>query len=124
MQVSEAIFEYLKGELIPHIAGDSEMTAAILNGVLRASRKRIAGAVSQNELIRNLGLLDADGRADPEMAKEFFAGMFDGREKVSITMAEIVKLLTGVESSSVLLQDKLTFTAADAEKFIALLSNE
>ena len=122
MQVSEAIFEYLKSELIPHIAGDSEMTAAILNGVLRASRKRIAGAVSQNELIRNLGILDANGCADPEMVKEFAAGMFDGREKVSISLAELVKMFTGVESSSPLLQGKISFTSADAEKFIALLN--
>ena len=122
MQVSEAVFEYLKSEILPHIAGESELTSAILNGALRASRKRIAEKISQNELIRNSGLLDADGCADPEMVKEFAAGMFDGREKVSISLAELVKMFTGVESSSPLLQGKISFSSADAEKFIALLN--
>ena len=122
MKVSEAVFEYLKSEIVPHIAGDSEMTAAILSGMLRASRKRIADKISQNELIRNSGLLDANGCADPEMVKEFAAGMFEGREKISVSLAELVKMVTGLESSSPLLQGKISFTSADADKFIALLN--
>lgn len=122
MQVSEAVLEYLKSEIVPHIAGDSEMTAAILSGMLRASRKRIAEKISQNEIIRNSGFLDENGCADPEMVKEFAAGMFEGREKVSISLAELVKMVTGVESSSPLLQGKISFTVADADKFIALLN--
>ena len=122
MQVSEAVFEYLKSEIVPHIAGESELTSAILNGALRASRKRIAEKISQNEIIRNSGFLDENGYADPEMVKEFAAGMFEGREKVSISLSEIVKIFTGVESSSPLLAGTISFTSADAEKFIALLN--
>ena len=122
MQVSEAIFEYLRSEIVPHIAGESELTSAVLNGVLRASRKRIAEKISQSELIRKSGLLDANGCADPEVVKEFATGMFDGREKVSVSLAELVKMVTGVESTSPLLHGKISFTSADAEKFIALLN--
>lgn len=122
MQVSEAVFEYLKSEIVPFIAGDSEMTAAILSGMLHASRKRIAEKISQNEILRISGFLDGNGCADPEMVKEFANGMFEGREKVRMSLAELMKMVTGVESSSPLLQKKIIFTAADAEKFIALLN--
>lgn len=122
MQVSEAVFEYLKSEIVPHIAGGSELTAAVLNGALRASRKRISAKISQNEFIQNCGILDGNGCADPETVREFALGMFDGREKISISLAELVKMVTGVESSSPLLQGKISFSAADAEKFIALLN--
>ena len=122
MEVSQAIVSYIQTEVIPGIAGRSELTAAILNGVLNASRKKIAEKVGSLELLQSLGVTGSDGSADPEVLKDFVEGMFQGRDSVSVNMAEVVKILTGVESASPLLQGKLTFRKADGEKFLEYLN--
>lgn len=121
MQVSEAIVEYIKAEIIPVVAGGSELTGAILAGALRAGRKRIAGSVAESELLRSFGIVDASGNADTEMVKDFVEGAFEGRDKISVSLAEVMKVVTGVDSSSELLQRKLSFSKGDADKFIELL---
>lgn len=121
MTIAEAIVEYLRLEVVPGIAGKSELTAAILNGALRAGRKRVAEKISNLEILKSFGVTDEQGNADPEVAADFADGFFEGREKVSFSLAQILKALTGIESTSPLLQDKLTFTKKDAETFIELL---
>ena len=121
MKVSEAVVEYLRTDIIPHIAGESELTAAILNGALKAGRKRIAEKIGNIELLSALQVVDQQGNADREVVKDFVDGMFDGRDKISVTLAEIVKAVTGVDSNSQLLADKISFNRSDADKFIALL---
>lgn len=121
MEVSQAIVSYIQSEVIPGIAGHSELTGAILNGVLNASRKKIAEKVGSMEMLQNLGITGTDGRADPEVLKDFIDGMFQGRDSVSVNMSEVVKILTGVESSSPLLQGGIVFRKADGEKFLEYL---
>lgn len=122
MKVSEAVVAYLQSEIVPHIAGESELTAAILNGAMRAGRKRLADKLGDMEMLRSIGITDESGNADPEFFREFMEGMFEGREKVSVSLAELLKLATGVESASPLLADKLTFTKGDADKFLSYLT--
>lgn len=121
MKVSEAIVEYLNAEIIPNIAGDSEMTAAILSGALKASKNKITEKINSWELLKTLGAIDQGGNAAPEVFENFLTGMFEKKEKVSTSLAEIVKVLTGVDSSSSLLQGKLSFSLDDAQKFLDLL---
>lgn len=122
MKVSEAVVAYLQSEIIPHIAGESELTAAILSGAMRAGRKRLADKLGDMEMFRAFGVTDESGNADPEFFREFMEGAFEGREKVSVSMAELLKMATGVESASPLLADKLTFTKGDADKFLSYLT--
>jgi hypothetical protein len=122
MRFSEAVIEFLRSEVVPHIAGDSEMTAAILSGALRAGRKRIASTFENSDFVKIAGLADLNGSSDPAAVKDFLDGMFDGRDKISISLAEMVRIATGVESSSPLLANKISFTRADADRFLAILS--
>lgn len=124
MKVSEAIVEYIRSEIIPHVAHGSELTEALLSGILRAGRKRIAEKISSNTMLQSFGLLDSDGNANPEMIREFAEGLFEGRDKISVSLAELVKKVTGVDSDSDLLKDKLTFSREDAGKFIELLNRK
>lgn len=121
MNTEEAVYEFIKNEIIPHISRGSEMTAAILSGALRARKKQIAEKLSSSPAIQALGFLKENGSIDKEAAAEFAAGMFDGRDKVTVTVAEIVKASTGLELHSELLQDRLHFTRADIDKFLSLL---
>lgn len=121
MKLTEAMIVYFQSELMPHLVGDSEIGSALLNGAMRVGRKRIADKIGNFELLRAFGITDEEGNADLDMVREFMDGVFDNREKVRVSLAEVLKLLIGVESESPLLADKLTFTKNDAEKFIELL---
>ena len=121
MKVSDAIIEYLKAEVIPHIAGESDFTAAVINGALRTGKKKISEKISSFSVLEQLGVCDHDGNIDPDAAKEFVDGFFEGREKVGISLSEIMKSLTGIECESELLAGKLNFTRKDGEKLLELL---
>ena len=121
MNTADAIYEYLKAEVVPAIAGDSEITGAIITGALRASRKKFAPKLTGNSMLQAIGIADEAGEVDAEVFGDFIDGMFDGKEKVSVTIAELLKLATGVESESPLLAGELTLTRADADKFLELL---
>lgn len=121
MNTADAVYEFLKTEIIPHIAGESEITAAILNGALRARKKQIAEKLSDNDAIKALGIINKNGTIDKEAAAEFAAGMFEQKESVSVSVAEIVKFATGFESNSDLLKDRLVFSKDDIEKFLKML---
>ena len=122
MKVSEAVVAYLQSEIVPHIAGESELTAAILNGAMRAGRKRLADKLGDLEMLKAFGVTDESGNADPEFFREFMEGMFEGRDRVSVSLADILKMATGIESASPLLADKLTFTKSDSDKFLSYLT--
>lgn len=122
MNIAEAIVEYLRIEVVPGIAGKSELTAAILNGALRAGRKRVAEKISNMELLKSFGVTDEHGNVNADTVREFFDGAFEGRDKISASVAELFKAATGVESSSDLLAGQLTFTRDDVAKFMNILS--
>ena len=121
MKVSDAIIEYLKAEVIPQIAGESDFTAAVINGALRTGKKKISEKISNFSVLEQLGVCDNNGNIDADAAKEFVDGFFEGREKVGISLDEIMKSLTGIESEYELLAGKLNFTRKDGEKLLELL---
>ena len=121
MNTSDALYEYLKSEVVPMIARESDFVGGILNGALRVGRKRLAGKLSDNTMLKAVGLLNENGEIEAEMFREFADGMFDGKDSIPLTFAEMLKLLTGVESESELLKGKLWFKRADADKLLELL---
>lgn len=121
MNTADALYNFLKEEVVPIIAGDSEITAAIINGALRTGRKKIAPKLTGNPLLQAVGLASESGEVDAEAFREFADGMFDGKDSISVSISELVKLATGVESDSPLLAGELTLTRADADRFLALL---
>ena len=122
MNIADVVYEYLRSEIIPKIAGESEITAGLLNGALRVGRKKRPLRVEDNAILKSIGLIDSDGAIDKENLKEFFDGVFDGKEKYNVSLSEVLKMLTGISSDSELLQGELKFSRADAEKFLSLLS--
>jgi hypothetical protein len=121
MNTADALYEFLKSEVVPMISGNSEITAAVINGALRASRKKLTPKLTGGPLLQAIGLSNESGEVDPDVFGEFVEGMFEGKEKVSVTIAELLKLATGVESDSPLLSGALTLTRVDADKFLELL---
>lgn len=132
MNVSEALMEYIKTEIIPVVSGGSEMASAIMSGALRASKRRIAANPTVNNLLQTLGVQDDAGNVDNELVTEFLQGMFEGRENISVSYAELIKTMTQKDVTPIaevinaytgidLINDKVTFSPADAEKFMALL---
>ena len=123
MKADDAVYEFLKSEVVPVIAGESELTGAILNGALRASKKKIADKFSTGStVLQSLGMVREDGELNLETLRDFTEGMFEKKESISVSMAEIIKLATGVDSDNDLLKGKLTLTKSDAEKLLALLA--
>jgi hypothetical protein len=121
MKTADAVYEYLKREVVPMIAGESELTGAIINGALRASRKKLSEKLSGNTIMQTLGIAGSDGELNSESFRDFAEGMFEERDSVSVSLAELLKMATGIDSDNELLKGKLTLTRADAEKFLALL---
>lgn len=121
MNTADAVYEFLKTEVVPVIAGDSEFAAAIINGALRAGKKKLTAKLADNPLIQATGIINAQGAVDQESFAAFADGMFDNKDAVSISLAEMVKFATGIESDSPLLEGKLKFTRSDADKFLELL---
>ena len=122
MNIQDAIYEFAKQEVIPMIAKKSELTAGILNGVLRAGRKKITVKLSDNSTLKAIGIVDEEGNIDKDILEDFFEGVFEQKQTVSVTLADLLKAATGIESDNDLLQDMLSFTKADAENFLNLLS--
>lgn len=122
MNITDAVIEYLRTEIVPLVAKDSALTGGLLNGALRAARKKLSGKISGNgQLLQSLDLTDEAGNINAENVKEFFDGMFEGQDDIAVSLAEILRAATGIDSDSEILQDKLHFTRADAEKFLAIL---
>lgn len=136
MDLADAIYEYLKTEIIPMVSGGSEFTGALLNGALRRGRKKLAGSLSKAPVFQSLGLVSEDGTVDAEAFGDFADGFFEGKDVVALPVGDIVRSLTGVDTGSPLLgetlkllpgvdpgvlEDKLKFTRKDADKFLELL---
>lgn len=136
MNLVDAMYEYLKKEIIPLVSGDSEFTGALLNGALRTGRKKLAGKLGTPAILQSLGLVAEDGGVDAETFGEFADGFFEDRDVVALPVSDIIGTLTGVDTESPLLgemlkllpgvdpgvlDDKLKFTRADADKFLELL---
>jgi hypothetical protein len=124
MKTADALYEYLRTEVVPMIAGDSEFAASLINGVLRSSRKKLAPKLTGGPLLQAIGLADENGEVDADAFREFADGMFDGKDSISVSIGELVKLATGFESESPLLAGRLTLTRADADKILGLLLRE
>lgn len=122
MNIADALYEYARTEIIPMVAGESELTAGILNGILKASRKKVATKVSDNSMLKAVGLVQDDGNIDMESLKDFFDGAFEGKENLSVSLADLLKTATGISSDNELLQDKIKFTRADGDRLLELLS--
>lgn len=122
MNIVDALYEYAKAEIIPMIAAESEFTAGLLNGVLRTGRKKISVNVADNSMLRQLGFIQEDGQIDHEAMQEFIDGFFDGKESMPVSLAEVLKTLTGIDSENELLARKIKFTKADANRLLELLS--
>lgn len=122
MNIPDALYEYAKSEIIPMIAAESDFSAGLLNGILRAGRKKIAVNVSDNSMLKTIGVIKDDGQIDNEAMKDFFDGFFDGKESMPVSLAEILKTLTGIDSDNELLVRKIKFTRADADRLLELLS--
>ena len=120
MRIADALYEFIRREVIPQVSKKSEFTGALLNGALRTGRKKINIKLN-SPVLTGLGIVSEDGEVDHEAATEFLHGMFEGREAVVVSVAELVKMATGVDSESPLLEGQLTLSRSDAEKLIALL---
>jgi hypothetical protein len=121
MNTADALYEYVKSEILPMISGESEIIGSILNGALRAGRKKLASKLDGSTVLKAVGLLNENGEVDAETFRDFTEGMFEQKESIPITLAEMLKLLTGVESDSDLLKSRLVLTRADADKILELL---
>ena len=121
MNITDALYEYAKTEIIPMIAGESELTAGLLNGALRASRKKFTVKIEENSMLKAIGLVGDNGEVDKECFRDFFDGVFDGKENLPVSLADLLKTATGISSDNELLQDKIKFTRADADRLLALL---
>lgn len=119
MNIQDAVYQFAKSEIIPLLAGENEFLAGLINGALRAGRKKIN---IKSPMLQNIGLVDDNGEINSDNAKEFFDGVFDEREKLRVSLAELLKMSTGIDSDNILLQDKITFTRSDAERFLELLN--
>ena len=122
MNITDALYEYAKTEIIPMIAGDSPFTAGLLNGALRASRKKINIKIADNSMLKAIGIVQDDGEIDKESLRDFFDGVFEGRENLPVSLADLLKTATGITSESELLQDTIKFTRADADRLLDLLA--
>ena len=122
MNIQDAIYEFAKQEIIPMIAGESELAAGLLNGVLRASRKKIAINVSENSMLKTIGFVNDDGNIDSEVVKDFFDGVFDNRDCIPVSLAELVQALTGIKSDNELLKDRIKITRSDADRLLDMIS--
>ena len=123
MNITDAIYEFAKTEIIPMIAGESELTAGLLNGVLRASRKKVSVNIADNSMLKAIGIIQESGEVDTESLKDFFDGVFESKEIFSVSLKDLLKTVTGIDSDNELLRDKITFTRSDAERLMNILSD-
>lgn len=123
MNITDAIYEFAKTEIIPMIAGESELTAGLLNGVLRASRKKVSVNIADNSMLKAIGIIQESGEVDTESLKDFFDGVFERKEIFSVSLKDLLKTVTGIDSDNELLRDKITFTRSDAERLMNILSD-
>ena len=121
MNISDALYEYAKSEIVPVIARGSDFAAGLVNGILRAGKKKISVKFSDNSMLRSIGIVNEDGSVDAETLREFIEGVFDGRTEMPITLADLLKATTGITSDNELLQDRIKITRADAEKLLELI---
>lgn len=121
MNIADALYEFARTEIVPMVAGESELTAGLLNGVLRASRKKININIAGNSMLKAIGIVKENGELDAERLKDFFDGVFEGKEMLPVSLADLLKATTGISSDNELLQDKLKFTRGDAERLLSLL---
>jgi hypothetical protein len=75
------------------------------------------------DVIKALGIIKENGSVDKDAAAEYAAGMFEQKESISVSVAEIVKFATDFELNSELLKDRLIFSKADLEKFLIYSTN-
>lgn len=122
MNITDALYEYAKSEIVPMIAGDSPLTAGLINGALRASRKKINIQIADNAMLKAIGIVQDNGEIDQESLRDFFDGVFEGRENLPVSLADLLKTATGISSDSELLQDTIKFTRADADRLLDLLA--
>jgi hypothetical protein len=121
MNTADAVYEYLKTEVLPMVSSNSEFIGGVLNGALRAGRKRLTAKLNDVSILHVMGLIKDNGEVDAESFREFASGMFEQKESIPVTLAEMLKILTGVDSDSDLLKSRLILTRADADKFLELL---
>jgi hypothetical protein len=122
MNITDALYEYAKSEIVPMIAGDSPLTAGLINGALRASRKKINIQIADNSMLKAIGIVQDNGEIDQESLRDFFDGVFEGREILPVSLADLLKTATGISSDNELLQDTIKFTRADADRLLDLLA--
>lgn len=121
MNTADALYEYIKSEVLPAVSGESEFLGGILSGALRVGRKRLSAKLGDLSVLQAMGLVKENGEIDADSFREFADGMFETKESIPVTFAEMLKMLTGVESESDLLKGKLWLTRADADKILELL---
>lgn len=122
MNITDALYEYAKTEIIPMVAGESPFTAGLLSGALRAGRKKINIKIGENSMLQAIGVVQENGEIDNDVLRDFFDGVFDGRENMPVSLAELLKITTGIDSDNDLLQGKIKFTRADADRLLDLLA--
>lgn len=121
MTITDALFEYLRAEIVPMIAGESELVGALLSGALRTGRKKVSGSFGNSELLKAMGLTGENGDIDADAFREFADGMFEQKDVIAVSLAELLKLATGIDSASPLLEDRIKITRSDADRFLSLL---
>ena len=60
------------------VAGESELSAGLLNGALRASRKKLNIKIGENSMLQAIEVVQENGEIDKEVLRDFFDGVFDG----------------------------------------------
>lgn len=128
MNISDALYAFVRNEIVPSLAAESEFTASLVNGALRAGKKKLAGKLSDSTLMRTFGFTDDAGNIVPETFREFADGMFEGKEAIAVPVVELLKIATGISIDmetfpfAYLLEGNLKLSRQDAEKFISLLT--
>jgi hypothetical protein len=94
----------------------------LLSGALRASRKKVNIKISENSMLQAIGVVQENGEIDNDVLRDFFDGVFEGRENMPVSLAELLKMITGIDSDNDLLQGKIKFTRSDADRLLDLLA--
>ena len=69
-------------------------------------------------MLKAIGIIQESGEVDTESLKDFFDGVFGRKEIFSVSLRDLLKTVTGIDSDNELLRDKITFTQSDAERLI------
>lgn len=117
MNIENALYEFVKAEIVPMIAGNSEFAAALLNGALRSARKKFTFNLDNNTVLQTLGLVGENGKINEENLKEFAAGMFENKDVVRLPLQQLGSAFFGKDFDFEKLETVIALAGGDEEFF-------